>query len=52
MIFPNPRSAMRDAAICGTGNRLCRAGTVEFLVGEDYAFYFMEMNTRLQVEHR
>ncbi len=51
-LSPETREAMEAAA-----ERACRhigyrnAGTIEFLVGADQQFYFMEMNTRLQVEH-
>ena len=44
-------------AICETAVNLCKAvgyknaGTVEFLVDKDLNFYFLEMNTRIQVEH-
>ncbi len=46
------RQDMTEAAIaCAKAIRYVGAGTVEFLLPPDHSFYFMEMNTRLQVEH-
>lgn len=52
VMTPQLRDKMQNAAIkaakaCGYTN----AGTIEFLVDKDRNFYFMEMNTRIQVEH-
>jgi 3-methylcrotonyl-CoA carboxylase alpha subunit len=49
---PERRAAMGKAAVdAAKAVAYVGAGTVEFIVNQDGTFYFMEMNTRLQVEH-
>ncbi len=49
---PAMRTAMGEAAVAAAkAVNYVGAGTVEFIVAPDGTFYFMEMNTRLQVEH-
>ena len=51
-ITPELREAMGEAAIkAAAAIGYESVGTVEFLVDKDRNFYFMEMNTRIQVEH-
>jgi len=51
-ITPKLRQAMGEAAVAGAkAVEYVNTGTVEFLVDQDGQFYFMEMNTRIQVEH-
>ena len=52
IVTPELRKKMGDAAVrLARAGRYINAGTVEFLVDARLNFYFLEVNTRLQVEH-
>ncbi len=52
LLDPETRSAMGAQAVAlAKAVNYDSAGTVEFVAGQDKSFYFLEMNTRLQVEH-
>ena len=51
-LTPELRAEMGEASVrAAKAIDYVGAGTVEFLLDEDRSFYFMEMNTRIQVEH-
>ena len=51
-VTPQLRLAMGDAAVAGAkAINYVGAGTIEMLLDTDGSYYFMEMNTRIQVEH-
>jgi acetyl-CoA carboxylase biotin carboxylase subunit len=51
-LTPELRAEMGEAAVAAAkAIAYVGAGTVEFLFGQDRSFFFMEMNTRIQVEH-
>ena len=52
VLTPELRKQMGDAAVnAAKAANYYNAGTIEFILDEDNSFYFLEMNTRLQVEH-
>ena len=52
ILTPELREKMGNAAVnVAKAANYCNAGTVEFIVDGNKDFYFLEMNTRLQVEH-
>jgi len=52
IMTPELRTKMGDAAVKAVkASNYTNAGTVEFMIDKDRKFYFLEMNTRLQVEH-
>jgi acetyl-CoA carboxylase, biotin carboxylase subunit len=52
ILTPDIRKRMGEAAVrAAQAVNYSGAGTLEFLLGPDGNFYFMEMNTRIQVEH-
>ena len=51
-VDPDMRRRMGEVAVrVAKAAEYCNAGTIEFLVDQEKNFYFLEMNTRLQVEH-